>query len=348
MLYVGLDQHKKHSYCTVKGKEGEEIFKGKVLSTREAMEEFLTSFDEELSVALEAGPSWHWLYDFLEERVAKIELVNPKACKAIASARLKNDKLDSETLCDLSRANLLPTCYIASQEQRYFKEIVRQKAFFSAIQTRLKNRIHSVLAKLGITHKFTDLFGKKGREFLDGLCESLSFPYRDELQSMLELLDAVKIQIARLTQTIDSLCKDNREASLVAATIPGVGYYSALLIVSEIGEVRRFANAKKLFSYAGIIPCERSSGERTRRGPITKQGSTWLRWALIEAAQRQEICKRSPFAKDLRRIAARKGRKTATVAVARKILKAIYVLLKQSEAETGGNRGGLRILHSCR
>lgn len=348
MLYVGLDQHKKHSYCTVKGKEGEEIFKGKVFSTREAMEEFLSSFDEELSVALEAGPSWHWLYDFLEARVAKVELVNPKACKAIASAKLKNDKLDSETLCDLSRANLLPTCYVPSQEQRYFKEIVRQKAFFSAIRTRLKNRIHSVLAKLGTTHNFSDLFGKGGREFLDGLCETLSFPYRDELESMLELLDAVKTQIVRLTKTIDSLCKDDRQAFLIARTIPGIGYYSALLIVSEIGDVRRFANAKKLFSYAGIIPSERSSGERIRRGPITKQGSTWLRWALVEAAQRQEICKRSPFAKDLERIAAKKGRKTATVAVARKILKAIYVLLKENQPETSGDWGGLPIRHSCR
>lgn len=347
MLYMGLDQHKKYSYCTVKTKEGKEIFRGKIDSTTEGIEEFLGLFEDDLTVALEAGPSWYWVYDLLEKKVAKVELVNPKACKVIASARLKNDKMDSNTLTDLLRGDLLPTCYIPSQEERYFREIVRQRAFLSRIRTRVKNRIHSILAKLGITHEFSDLFGKAGRKFLEELCFSLSFPYQDQLESLLPILDSLQGQIAKITAKINSCCRKNPCASAIERKIPGVGYYTGLLIVSEIGDVRRFRNAKKLFSYAGIIPSERSSGERIRRGPITKQGSSWLRWALTEAAQKQEMAKDSPFAEDYRRIKEKKGKQVAKIAVARKILKAIYEILKELRVQTDQERGGLLIRHGC-
>lgn len=347
MLYVGLDQHKKYSYCTVKSKEGEEIFRGKIASTQEGVEGFLGLFEDDLTIALEAGPSWYWLHDLLEKNVAKVELVNPKACRAIASARLKNDRLDSNVLSDLSRGDLLPTCYVPSKEERYFREIVRQRAFLSRIRTRVKNRIHSTLAKLGITHSFSDLFGKEGKRFLQELSASLSFPYQDELESLLEILDSLESQIHRITAKINACCRENPYASAIERAIPGVGYYTGLLIVSEIGDVKRFANAKKLFSYAGIIPSERSSGERIRRGPITKQGSSWLRWALIEAAQNQKLAKDSPFAEDYNRIAEKKGKQIAKVAVARKILKAIYEILKKIRVQTDMERGGLRIFHGC-
>lgn len=346
MLYVGLDQHKKYSYCTAKRKEGEVVFKGRVPSTPEGIKDFLENLQgQEVSVALEAGPSWYWLYDLLEEKATETSLVNPKACKAIASAKLKNDKLDSNTLSDLLRANLLPTSYVPSKEERYFREIVRYRAFLVRIRARVKNRVHSILGKLGITHEFSDLFGKGGRKFLKDLGHTLSFPYQDELKGLLKTLDFLDERIEEVTKTIDSLCKESRQASLIER-IPGIGYYTALLIVSEIGDIFRFPNAKKLFSYAGIIPSEKSSGERRRRGPITKEGSSWLRWALIEAAQRQELVKNSPLGADFRRIAKKKGDKIAKVAIARKILKTIYEMLKEHGFKTGQARGGLPPLHS--
>jgi transposase len=345
MLYVGLDQHKKHSYCTVKGEEGEVVFQGKVLSTPSGIDNFLDNFkDEKLVVALEAGSSWYWLYDLLDEKVARVDLVNPKACKAIASAKLKNDKMDSVTLANLLKADLLPTCYIPSKQERYFREIVRQRAFLSRIRTRVKNRIHSILAKLGITHEFSDLFGKKARKFLEDLSLNLPFAYQEELRGLLKILDSLNREIEEITKTIDSLCKESPEASLIEK-IAGIGYYTALLVVSEIGDISRFANAKKLFSYAGIIPSEKSSGERIKRGPITKEGSSWLRWALIEAAQKQAWMKDSPFSAEFKRIAKKKGNKIAKVAIARKILKTIYEMLKEHRLETARVRGGLPVFH---
>jgi transposase len=341
MLYVGVDQHKKHSYCTVKDEDNEVVFQGKVPSTREGIEAFLESFPEdELAVALEAGPSWQWLYDLLEGKVSRVDLVNPKACKAIASAKLKNDKMDSLTLATLLKADILPTCYVPSEEERSVREVVRGRAFLVRIRVRLKNRIHSILARQGVVHGYSDLFGKGGRGFLESL--EMPFPYKEEVESLLGLVDHLDGEIKKLDFVVERLVGDCPQAFRIAR-IGGIGYYSALLIVSEIGDVSRFRNAKKLFSYAGIIPSERSSGDKVRRGPITKEGSSWLRWALIEAAQRQEWMTGSPFREDFRRIASRKGNKVARVAVARKMLKRIYEMLKEYREETQRARGGLRV-----
>lgn len=340
MLYVGLDQHKKHSYCTVKGEDNKVVFQGKVASTREGIESFLEGFpNDELAVALEAGPSWHWLYDLLEKKVSRVDLVNPKACKAIASAKLKNDKMDSLTLATLLKADILPTCYVPSHEERCIREIVRGRAFLVRIRVRVKNRIHSILARQGVVHGYSDLFGKGGRGFLESL--EMPFPYKEEIQSLLGFVDHLGGEIEKIDAIIERLIADCPQASRIAR-IGGIGYYSALLIVAEIGDVSRFRNAKKLFSYAGVIPSERSSGDKVRRGPITKEGSPWLRWALIQAAQRQEWMIGSPFREDFRRIARRKGSKVARVAVARKMLKRIYEILKEYREETEGVRGGLR------
>jgi transposase len=334
MLYVGVDQHKVHSYCTVKREDNQVVFQGRVPSTREGISSFLERFpDDELAVALEAGASWHWLYDLLEEKVSKVDLVNPKACKAIASAKLKNDKMDSLTLATLLKADVLPTCYIPTHEERCAREVVRCRAFLVRARARVKNRIHSVLAKRGVIHGHSDLFGKAGRVFLGSL--EMPFPYKGEIQSLLGVVDYLDGEIKKMDTVIESLVEGDPRV-LRIASIGGIGYYSALLIVSEIGYVGRFRNARKLFSYAGIIPSDRSTGRHIRRGPITKQGSPWLRWALIEAAQRQGIMRSSPFGADFRRIARARGNKIARIAVARKILKRIYEMLKEYDANPDG------------
>jgi len=136
------------------------------------------------------------------------------------------------------------------------------------------------LAKNNITHDFSDLFGKEGKDFL---C-SLPLPeiYRMALDGYLSVLDQLEQQIKVVNKKIAVSAKDDEDARLLVA-IPGVGYYSALLIKSEIGDINRFPSAKQLCSYAGLIPSTYSSGNTTFHGHITKQGSRWLRWILAEA-----------------------------------------------------------------
>lgn len=128
-----------------------------------------------------------------------------------------------------------------------------------------------------------------------------------------------------VTKTIEGIVENNPQAKLLT-TIHGIGYYSGLLIVSEIGDITRFPNAKKLCSYAGLVPSVYSSGGKTRHGSITKLGSKWLRWIMIEQSQHfAKSCDR--LERMYTRISYKHGKNTARVAVAREMLKIIYSML---------------------
>jgi len=110
-------------------------------------------------------------------------------------------------------------------------------------------------------------------------------------------------------------------------SIPGVGYYTALLVKAEIGEVSRFPFKERMASYSGLVPSTKSSGGVTRHGRITREGSRWLRWALVEAAL-VHLRYDTPVTRAYHRIAERRGRKTARVASARMLLEVCYSVLR--------------------
>ena len=122
----------------------------------------------------------------------------------------------------------------------------------------------------------------------------------------------------RVSKRIDALAKQDERATWLMS-MPGIGYYSAMLILAEIGDIGRFPSPKQLSSYAGLVPSVHESGDRTRYGRITKEGSRWLRWIMVEAAQQAS---RRPGR--LRRFHER-------VALARKMLEIVYYLLRRHE-----------------
>ncbi len=185
-------------------------------------------------------------------------------------------------LAHLLRSNLLPASYIAPREIRDIREVLRYRASLVAIRVSLKNKIHALLSKNGILFPYTNVLGKKGQLFLKNL--QLRDSYRQCLDGYLRLAETLKTLIEELETTIVMLAEKNDQAMLLT-TIPGIGYFSALLIVSEIGDIQRFPSAKKLCSYAGLVPRVYSSGGKTRYGSITKQGSRWLRWILVETSK---------------------------------------------------------------
>ena len=152
--------------------------------------------------------------------------------------------------------------------------MVRRRAFLVRMRTMLKNRIHSDLAKRGISLGAPP-FSKTGKERL----QDLGLEAVDQVIPVMDVLDK---QIGKISWGMRRMCGENPNAELLT-TIPGVGYYIALLLVSEIGDVRRFPDAEKLCSYAGLVPSVRRSGGSTKHGGITHEGSKWMRWALIQA-----------------------------------------------------------------
>jgi transposase len=289
--------------------------------------EFLKAFDESMEVAIEATPSWYWLYDQLEEEGFDVKLSHPLKTKAIAYAKVKTDKVDSSTLAHLLRSDLLPLSYVPGKPVRLNRELLRYRASLVKVQTGIKNKIHTILAKSNVSHSYSDLFGKEGMAFLQLV--PLPENYRIALEGYVSVLEAVRREIRVASRRVQQLAQEDPDAMLLM-TIPGVGYYSALLIKSEIGDVKRFPSAKQLCSYAGLVPSTYASGNTCYHGHITKQGSRWLRWILIEAAI-HAVKRPGPLRRFYHKVERKRGGKVAKVATARKLLEWMYRILKDGK-----------------
>jgi transposase len=327
MLYRGVDLHKSFSYITTVNDKGEILGQKKLPSNGEVVE-FLKEFEERMEVAIEATPSWYWLYDRLEDGGFKVKLSHPLKTKAIAYAKVKTDKVDSATLAHLLRSDLLPLSYVPEKSVRLNRELLRYRASLVKIQTGVKNKIHSILAKNNISNGYTDLFGKEGMAFLHSV--SLPESYKIALEGYLSVLEGVRAEIQVASKRVRQLAQEDRDAVLLM-TVPGVSYYSALLIKSEIGDVKRFPLAKQLCSYAGLVPSTYASGNTCYHGHITKQGSRWLRWILIEATI-HAVKKPWPLRRFYHKVERKKGGKVAKVATARKLLEWIYHMMRDGKS----------------
>jgi transposase len=143
-----------------------------------------------MEVAIESTPSWYWLYNRLEDEVFDLQLSYPLRTKEIAYAKVKTDKVDSATLAHLLRSNLLPLSYVPERSIRLSRELMRYRASLVKIQTRVKNKIHMVLAKNNVNYEYRDLFGKAGTDFLLSLM--LPENYKIVLYGYLTVLDTVR------------------------------------------------------------------------------------------------------------------------------------------------------------
>jgi transposase len=324
---VGIDLHRKRSHVAVIGDDGTQLFSRRITNDPATFLELLSEIDGESKIALEATYGWEWLADLLEEAGYELHLSHPLRTKAIAAARVKTDAVDARTLAELLRADLLPESYVAPRALRDLRDLLRQRIALTQIRTALKNRVHALIARQGVQHDHADLFGAAGRRFLAGL--ELREPVRRRLDTLLALLADFEREITALTREIDTHAKDD-PAVPVLSLIPGIGRYTALLVVAEIGEVERFPDARRLCAWAGLTPTVRSSDGKARLGHITRQGSRALRWALVEAAQ-TNVRRGGPLRDSYERIAKRRGRKIARVAVARRILTLCFYGLRDGE-----------------
>lgn len=327
-MYVGVDYHKRYSFATKMDERDQIIEQIKLNNDPETLRAYAATLPPGSKIALEATEGWYYFYEMLESYCPEIYLAHPLKTRAIAEARIKTDKIDSTILAHLLRANLLPTSYIPPREIRDIREILRYRASLVSLRTSIKNKVHAILSKNGVVRTYTDVFGKKALRSLDLL--PLRTCYQQELQGYLQCIETLKRLILEVGVTIKRLAEDSAQARLLM-TIPGISYYSSLLIFSEIGDIGRFPSAKKLCSYAGLVPRVHSSGGKTRYGSITKQGSKWLRWILVELSY--HFIQGSPRLKHLyARITKSHGRNTARVAVAREMLKIMYVMLRDNRA----------------
>jgi transposase len=281
----------------------------------------------ECRIALEATYGWEWLADVLQDAGYELHLAHPMRTKAIASARVKTDAVDARMLAHLLRTDLLPESYIAPRELRDLRDLLRHRVALTRMRSSLKNRVSAILAKHGIQRPYSDLFGPAGMKFLADI--ELRESPRQRLDSTLSLIADFTREIDATSREIDARATENAYVP-VLCQIRGVGRYIAMLIIAEVGDIDRFANARRLCSWAGLTPTVRSSDGKARLGHISSQGSRALRWALVEAAQHAGTGG-GPLRDSYERIAKRRGKQIAKVAIARQILTLCYYGLRDGE-----------------
>lgn len=327
MIHVGADLHERFCYMTAVDATGGSVKAGPVANRPLELRRWLRSLPKPVEVAVEACSFWPAFQDAVEKEVAAIHLVHPQRVKAIASAKLKNDRVDSATLAHLLRCDLLPRAWMADRGTRERRQQVRLRISLGQHRAALKNQVHAILHQHGKHSPASDTFGKQGRYWLEKII--LPPVARQAVNTYCQLIDQTSQHIRKQELRLQEMASQDERAQWLAS-IPGVGTYSAMIILSEIGEIQRFHNAKALFSYAGLVPWVRESAGHQKRGGISRCGSPRLRWVMVEAAHTALRC--SPAArKYFDRLRRRKHAHVARVALARKLLAAVFAMLRDGE-----------------
>lgn len=321
-----MDIHQKFTYAIVKDEKGNQLAEDKLVNSKETFEKFLAPFaPSETCIVMESTTVWEYIYTLLESLSYKVKLANPHKLKAIAFAKLKNDKVDAAMLADLLRANLIPESYIPSFEARRLRELTRMRKVIVKQTTQIKNRIHAHLARRGI---------KLERKTI---CKQTILFLQEEakndavLKHYLSALKTLEEEVAAINKDITATAKKREDVKLLT-TIPGIGEIRAVSIIAEIVDINRFSTEQQLASYAGLVPIVRQSGTTIRIGHLSQQACKGLKHPIVQAALTAvKMGRDNVFKRHYWKLVETKGKLKAECAVAHKICAVIHAVLSKKE-----------------
>jgi transposase len=333
--FIGCDAHKKFSLFVTMDEKGEYGRATRVSHEREAFREFLAKLPSGSQIALETSGSYYWLVDEMERAGHRPQLAHALTAKRRMEGRHKTDERDARGLAMLLRNGTLPRVWIPPAELRDQREMLRLRMSLVRMKTQLKNRIHGVLLRYNLCIQASDLYGDQGRAELLSRQGELPAWSRESVVEQLRMVDAVESQIVDCEKQLEVILYPNAERDLLK-TLPCVGKILSAVIALEIGDVRRFGEAKHLVSYAGLVPSARESAERKRQGRCPRDCNVYLKWALVEAANliasKQKIWPQRHAVKLYQRVKQNtKMHGKATMAVARHLAEASYWMLTKQE-----------------
>jgi transposase len=292
---------------------------------------------------IESMTGARFVHDTLERLGWDVLIANAQKVKGLAPLACKTDRIDARVLAVLSERDLVPEIWLPDPRVRREREQARFRLHLVKHKSMLKHRIHSTMISFGHPCPVTDLFGVAGRQLLDRL--AIPQPWRGTVDASLELIDDLERQIAQINSELRAGGADHRYVPRLL-TVPGVGWVLAFTIAAEIGDITRFASAKKLCGYTGLCPIVRQSGEKDRRGPITKQGPKYLRWAMLEATMHalRHPAYAERYQRNKKRLGKQRGAKVAQIDIARKLTEAIWHMLTRDEPFNPAAGGATRVL----
>lgn len=323
MLIIGCDFHPGFQQVAIFDNRTGAIQERR-LPHREEAEQFYRSLSGAVRVGMEACGHYPWFERLLEELGFELWLGDAAEVRASVVRKQKTDRRDAEHLLHLLLENRFPKIWVPSLEVRDVRQLLVHRHKQVQARTRTKNQLQAMALSQGVQKKWK-LWTKLGRAELEQLP---LLPYAAERRKrLLEALDGLEADLVELNRRVEEEVRKRPEAMRLT-THPGVGPVTALAMVLTLGPAERFASGKDVGSYFGLIPREDSSGGKQRLGKISKQGSSFLRFLLVEAGQ--TAARYDPQLKRFyRRLAMRKNRGVAKVAVARKLATRLYLMLRE-------------------
>ena len=326
VCYVGLDVHKVWTQVARHRPDGS-VQRERIATSPELLKEFARTLGPHDVVALESTTNAMAVARLLRRRAGRVLISNPMKTHLIAQSHVKTDTVDADVLAQLAKSGFLPTVWQPPGDVELLR---RRSAYHGALGrqiTRVKNRLHAVLARHLVEPPVRDLFSDAGRAFL----RRAPVPEDEKLQIELDLQVLETIEDARAVakEELARLAHAHPRAQLLMS-IPGISYTTAVGILGAIGDVARFAEPRKLVSYFGLNPIVHQSAQRCYTGRISKQGRCMARWLLVEAAH-CAVRPAGPLRAFFLRLKARKGTNVAVVAAARKLTVIIWHMLTEGQ-----------------
>jgi transposase len=283
-----------------------------------------------IRAAIESMNGARFVHDRLELAGWQVEIADAQKVKGLAPLACKTDRIDAWVLAELARRELVPAIWLPDPRVRAERERARRRLHLVRHRSALKQRVHAVLLAHGRPCPVSDLFGVRGRQLLASL--GLPQPWQGTIEASLRLIDELEREIGESERELRRLGADHPYVPLLL-TVPGIGWVLAYTIAAELGDISRFPTPRKLAGYSGLCPRVYQSGERDLRGPLSKQGPRYLRWALVEAATHActHPAYREHYQHTKARIGKQRGAKVAQIDLARRLTEAIWHMLTRQQ-----------------
>jgi transposase len=328
MECIGIDAHK--SSCTVKVLDTKGGLKEKWIfpTTRTGIQEFIKRAPKGIPVAIEASTSGKAVARVLQEHNVDIHMGVPAKLAMITQSDVKTDDRDSVNLAHLLQAGYFPECYIPTNEIEDHRNMIRNRMQIGKKISAVKNQVHTLIARNLLVHEFkgsTDVFGVEGMETLSEI-ELPSNEKKVLARHMMELKILLN-QEEEMQREMAKIGQDNEDVKLLM-TIPGIDYYTAIALIAEIGDIKRFPTKRHLCSYSGVVPKARNSGDVVSQHQRVKHGNNVLKYFLTNAVQGILKTKKNTAIKIFYRKKEKQiGAPKAQVAAARKLASVVWWVL---------------------
>lgn len=330
MYTLGIDLHKKSSVWMLIDEQRTELWKENVLCHPDHITIAVKNIPvplTEIQVAIEPVAGWRWVSGMLEDSGMDVHIAHPRKIQLIAKSTKKTDTEDARTLANLLLAGYFPEAHKSSDAIYQLRLLLRERTFIIRQRTSIKNQLHGIATTQGLHEiKSGNPLFKKGKE---DILKGNNFI----LKQLHHLVEDFEKRVVPFDERLHQELAKYPMATLLM-TFPGVGIITALTIVAEVDDFKRFVSGKKLASFAGLVPRQRSSGDVVRYGAITHSGSPALRTALVETAMRIRASNAPELYAFIHRLTPICGAKKARVALARKILCIMWKMVTTNTAYT--------------